>query len=395
MRKESMLEVRKDSKSILAKLLATENITVEHGKFNTASFDVKNRVLRLPILKEMSGDIYDLMVLHEVGHALWTPEDGWHGKVSSMGKGFKSYLNVVEDARIEKKIKNRYPGGRRSFISGYNDLIDRDFFGTRGRDLNDLGLIDRINLYTKGGTSMGINFNDDEISFVNKIESLETFEDALRVAEELYNYAKENESETDNHEDYSAGGFDDFDDEEDSEWNEDYDPSDYDKDGLDISMPEGMGDEFEEGDEGMNSSADGGSGENDSEDEDGADSSEEDGGSDDKEKSEKTKKSAGAGSEGGFDGDFNPEAETDNSWRENEKELVSETAKEYLYLNIPKFNLDDLIVSYKNISALCTEHYNKEETEYGDASEGNFEWGTKKFNEFRTENKKIVEYLAK
>ena len=394
MRKESMLEVRKDSKSILAKLLATENITVEHGKFNTASFDVKNRVLRLPILKEMSGDIYDLMVLHEVGHALWTPEEGWHGKVSSMGKGFKSYLNVVEDARIEKKIKNRYPGGRRSFITGYNDLIDRDFFGTRGRDLNDLGLIDRINLYTKGGTSMGINFNDDEISFVNKIESLETFEDALRVAEELYNYAKENESETDNHEDYSAGGFDDFDD-EDSEWNEDYDPSDYDKDGLDNSMPEGMGDEFEEGDEGMNSSADGGSGENDSEGEDGADSSKEDSGSDDKEKSEKTKNSAGAGSEGGFDGDFDPEAETDNSWRENEKELVSEDAKEYLYLNIPKFNLDELIVSYKNISALCTEHYAKEGREYGDASEGNFEWGTKKFNEFRTENKKIVEYLAK
>ena len=391
MRKESMLEVRKDSKSILAKLLATENITVEHGKFNTASFDVKNRVLRLPILKEMSGDIYDLMVLHEVGHALWTPEEGWHGKVSSMGKGFKSYLNVVEDARIEKKIKNRYPGGRRSFLNGYKDLVDRDFFGTKGRDLNELGLIDRINLYTKGGTSMGIDFIDEEISFVDKIESLETFEDAMRVAEELYNYAKENESETDNHEDYSAGGFDDFDDED----SDDFEDSD--SESNDMPMPDMPSDEFgEENDEdGMESSADGGSGEDDSEGEDGADSSEEDSGSNDKEKSEKTKESAGAGSEGGVDGDFDPESETDNSWRENEKELVSESAKEYLYLNIPKFKLDELIVSYKDINNLCVEHYNKEEVSYGDASEGNFEWGTKKFNEFRTENKKIVEYLAK
>ena len=39
------------TKSLLAKLLATENVTVEHGKYQTASFDVKNRVLRLPIGK--------------------------------------------------------------------------------------------------------------------------------------------------------------------------------------------------------------------------------------------------------------------------------------------------------------------------------------------------------
>ena len=55
------------TKSLLAKLLASENITVEHGNYQTASFDVKNRVIRLPIFKYMSGPIYDLMVLHEVG----------------------------------------------------------------------------------------------------------------------------------------------------------------------------------------------------------------------------------------------------------------------------------------------------------------------------------------
>ena len=114
--------VTKEQKSILAKLLASENVTVEHGNYNTASFDVKNRVLRLPIWKEMSGNLYDLLVLHEVGHALFTPEEGHHD-AKGHGRGFKSFLNVVEDARIERKIKTKFPGGRRAFIEGYNDLM--------------------------------------------------------------------------------------------------------------------------------------------------------------------------------------------------------------------------------------------------------------------------------
>ena len=34
-----------NTKSMLAKLLASENITVEHGNYQTASMDVKNRIL--------------------------------------------------------------------------------------------------------------------------------------------------------------------------------------------------------------------------------------------------------------------------------------------------------------------------------------------------------------
>ena len=68
-----MEAVNKDVKTLLAKLLATEDITVVHKNMPTAYFDTKNRELGLPILKNMSGDIYDLMTLHEVGHALSGP----------------------------------------------------------------------------------------------------------------------------------------------------------------------------------------------------------------------------------------------------------------------------------------------------------------------------------
>ena len=192
----------KESKSILAKLLASENLTVEHGKFSTASFDVKNRVLRLPIWKEMSGSLYDLLVLHEVGHALFTPEEGLHDvNKKKYGKGFKSFLNVVEDARIERKIKIKYPGGRRSFIKGYSDLMERDFFGlkkeeTYNSESEKLNLIDKINLHYKVGDHMNLTFSDEENVFVDRIDKAQTWKDVVKICEDLYEYAKENESET-------------------------------------------------------------------------------------------------------------------------------------------------------------------------------------------------------
>ena len=60
-------------KGNLAKLLATENLLVEHRKVNTASFDVDGRVLTLPKWDKASSTVYDLLVGHEVGHALYTP----------------------------------------------------------------------------------------------------------------------------------------------------------------------------------------------------------------------------------------------------------------------------------------------------------------------------------
>ena len=206
-----------EQKSLLAKLMAAENITVQHKKIPTAAFDVKNRVLYLPILKWKPGSaVYDLFCAHEVGHALWTPEEGWHSSISEKGKGFKSFLNVVEDARIEKKIKRKFAGARKSMIDGYGDLMNNDFFGLRkmGVNPNDLGLIDRINLYTKAGTDYGIEFSDEEREWVEKIMRTETFEDVVKLTDELYEYCKENESETDN----SYGDFSDED-----EWGEEED----------------------------------------------------------------------------------------------------------------------------------------------------------------------------
>jgi len=48
-------------------------LTFQHKQVKTAMFDVKNRVLVLPVWKDMPNHLYDLLVGHEVGHALFTP----------------------------------------------------------------------------------------------------------------------------------------------------------------------------------------------------------------------------------------------------------------------------------------------------------------------------------
>ena len=184
-----------NQKSGLAKLMATENLTVQHAKTKTASFDPQNRILTCPIWTEMSGDLYDLLMGHEVGHAIDTPADGWHGAVHDRGANYKGFLNVVEDARIEKRQKRRYPGLRRSFVNGFNELMKRDFFGIGDREVNAFPFIDRLNLYTKSGYTMPIAFNAKEQDFVDRVQACETWEDVLKVTNEIWDYSKEEQSQ--------------------------------------------------------------------------------------------------------------------------------------------------------------------------------------------------------
>ena len=67
------MAVQHEIKSQLAKLLATEDLVVEHKQVETASFNVETRVLVLPLWEKASNSVYDMLVGHEVGHALFTP----------------------------------------------------------------------------------------------------------------------------------------------------------------------------------------------------------------------------------------------------------------------------------------------------------------------------------
>ena len=182
-----MQVVKHEIKSQLAKLLATEDLIVEHRNVETAQFDVRTRVLTLPNWERASNDVYDALVAHEVGHALYTPDREWFKEI----KIPPSFVNIVEDVRIEKLMKRRYAGLAKTFRRGYNELSDNDFFEVDGKDLDTFNLADRVNLHFKIGAWIDISFSISETPIVNLIANAETFDDTLSAAEALYNLCKQ------------------------------------------------------------------------------------------------------------------------------------------------------------------------------------------------------------
>jgi len=182
------MAVSHEIKSQLAKLLATEDLVVEHKKVRTASFNVHTRVLTLPMWEKASNIVYDLLVGHEVGHALYTPDIDW----SKDRVIPPSFVNIVEDARIEKMMKRRYGGLSKTFFAGYQELSDEDFFEVEDEDISKMSLADRANLYFKIGNYIDIPFaNQEEDRLIQAVANCETFDDVLDVSEEIYNYCKE------------------------------------------------------------------------------------------------------------------------------------------------------------------------------------------------------------
>ena len=229
-----MTENIRTQKDNLARLMAGENLTVVHRRTPTAYFDLKNRLLCCPIFKEdISAELYDLFMGHEVGHALWTPYEGVHSAVTK-NKTLKGYLNVVEDVRIERNIRNKYQGLRSSFFTAYNELMEMDFFGVKDRNLQELSLIDKINLITKCGSRIQIKLSKEEQFFLDWSMKCETWEEVEECATAIYEWSKENETRTEADEQLVPQMFDIGDDEEDEDgeeenqgesWDESYDDS--------------------------------------------------------------------------------------------------------------------------------------------------------------------------
>lgn len=185
--------------STLARLLAQENINVIHGNYRTAWFNPEQRTLALPVWKDRGKSVYDLLTGHEVGHALYTPAQGWHDAVSDIDTAPKAYLNVLEDVRIERKVQDKYPGLRHQFKKAYKQLAEEDFFGlSKVDDIRNLILIDRINLKSKLGEYVDCEFvNTVESDFFARSFQTETFEDVVALAKEIYEYQKSLMKESD------------------------------------------------------------------------------------------------------------------------------------------------------------------------------------------------------
>jgi len=336
----SKTEINKVAKSNLAKLLATENITVEHRKVETAFFDLGKRLLVVPIWKEMNVNILDMLLAHEIGHALFTPQDEWKEGIDK--KIPHSYLNIVEDARIEKLIKRKYAGLAQPFIKGYRDLINNDFFKTKDKDINEMLLIDRLNMHFKmSHVESTIEFDGDiELDFVKRMAEVETFKEVEILAADLAEYCKD-EAQT--------KGLDDHD----FDFDFDEDGDDFDEvDNGDGDAEESDGDETDEkSDNKSNKSNKKGDEEGDEEEGDTKEGDSGRGNQSDKVTDEK----------GSFKpGDDYPESETDAAWSDAQNHLLDEKSKDNQYYHVHEYtNLNEYVFDYKRVLKDFKDNRNK------------------------------------
>ena len=378
-----MIQLQNSNKDILAKLMATENINVIHKNIPTAYFDVKNRVLACPMLKgDISSELYDLFMGHEVGHALNTPAEGWHDVVSDKGMTFKGYLNVIEDIRIEKKIKDKYPGLRKSFFAGYKELDQMDFFGLKkaGKDISEYGFIDRINLHYKIGAQARVEFSDEEMVYIKRCDKLETFEEVMELALELFeNKQEETKTQLD---DMSLEDLQDL----------------MDELGIEEEGSESMTIEVQESEDGEDGEEQEGSDAK-SDDSDNTNDSDESSSSTDETESSSEKDEVSSESktddEGQESASKSPEeklqdalnkSETDESFRENEGSLHKENDwyGEPNFYDLPeRIKFENYIVGSKEVSKEM------------DKIEFNRKYIKKYVKEFTDNNKKIVNYMVK
>ena len=386
---ESKIRTQKDN---LARLMAGENLTVVHRKTPTAYFDLKNRLLCCPIFKEdISPELYDLFMGHEVGHALWTPYEGVHSAVTK-NKTLKGYLNVVEDVRIERNIRNKYAGLRKSFFTAYNELMGMDFFGVKDRDLNTLSLIDKINLITKCGSRINIKLSKEEQFFLDWSMKCESWEEVEECATAIYEWSKENETRDETDEQLVPQMFDIGDDEEDKdedfeESNESYDDESEDSDEeMEDNLPEAP------------SNADG------NED---TESDEEEETEEEQEDSKKTTGGAGSHSDAKpeefDDEDGARESITEHNAHNNEEKFLSETniVKTQIDLRVNDFKkyCEETLYDYKLVLNDWREYYTDKDSYamkyYPEKIAKTQKMALHTFKKIESKNKAIVNHMAK
>ena len=344
------MPVNHEIKSQLAKLLATEDLVVEHKKVETAQFNVHTRVLTLPMWEKASNTVYDLLVGHEVGHALYTPDEDWTKQV----KVPPQFVNIVEDARIEKLMKRRYAGLAKTFFNGYKELAEQDFFQIEDEEVDEMNLADRANLFFKIGNFTDILIESgEETEIINLIADSESFADVLIASEALYKYCKQRKQEEtkinlDSHEGQQSDG--------------NSPASDF------LDQPEGGNNQPEMEGSGGAGSDEGG-----------------------EKESEESKESVGE--QGGETSE--PEVKTVSNLEEALKDLVNQDGWENTYVEIPKLNVKQIIVSNTEVHNRCKESWESylkhNEYEPGEI----FGEADKDFREFKRSAQKEVNYLVK
>jgi hypothetical protein len=295
-----------------------------------------------------------MLVAHEISHALYTPDED----MTSLEVPHQ-FVNIVEDARVEKLVKRRYMGLSKTFYGAYKELQEQDFFSLENEDVSTMNLADRVNLYFKVGNFVDLEFNEPEQEIVNEIANIETFEDTIVAAKKLYEYCKqeqENEEsklpEINSHEQNNSG---------------------------EGSEPDQQTEMFNNGDQ---------------EDENGKSQPQESSSREDL--TSQSSQDGGTASSIGEEKE-EPKVKTMDSLQKSIESLVNQSGYENHYVEIPSLNPETVIVSNKEIHSYVSEFYREQQIFKEEETKNSniFKECDSSYQKFKKSAQKEVNYLVK
>jgi hypothetical protein len=362
------MTVNREVKGMLAKCLSAENLIVEYRNVPTASFDVDRRVLILPNWEKASEEVFTMLTQHESAHALYSPNLDYKKDYPEVPHDF---VNVLEDIRVEKLFKRKYPGSSKHFYNGYNELNNDDFFSTKDENLDELTFIDRINLYFKIGAFHNIAFSDAEDEFLTRASLTETFDEVLQLAREIVEFVQYKRQKVDSMP--TLGGSEEM---------------------------SGPGGEEVETPQQNSSSQEGENQDNQNKtqlEQDSQGQSQTDGESfgDEMNKSMEAPNGGGFGQEASNQhGETNKDeltSKTSRSFDEKSQDLVDKYAQETHYVELPKMNLETMVIPNEFIHRKAKEFYETRGSYY----KKSFDLISKEYNTYKKSAEKEVSYLVK
>lgn len=201
---EKLLDYKPRTKEDLAyldkffKIIAgRKGISIVRTNSDTAAWNPDTDVIYLPVFTTDDKDIYLMMGSHEISHAKNTPKtfykehnDKKTGKkiVLSSGKEISRKLfgciNIVEDIRIEKLIRQQFPGFVANYRNAYRKLLNYPSFAiyknlTQETWEKSFSIADRINAKAKFGSNIPFSLNDKEYAVLKYCASAKSFDEVL------------------------------------------------------------------------------------------------------------------------------------------------------------------------------------------------------------------------
>lgn len=178
---------------VYTQVLSKENLKLTYSNYaKTAYFNLENREVVIPTFDYMSDEVTQLLISHEVGHALhsnYSTED-----FNLYTERYGGLFNVVEDAHIENNLKKSFGGLSSIFKEGYKVLHKENFFELED-DLSKYNLTTRLNLFYKLGHILDVPFEGEENGFAVELRRVSTKEDVVALCERIRVFLRKEDKE--------------------------------------------------------------------------------------------------------------------------------------------------------------------------------------------------------